>query len=192
MVTVTVSNRGRQATTIKRAALVGAAGEWSMGEGPHAAPVRPEIDLLDGGIALVEPGNVARFGFELRQWPRMFPADTPMRPYVIDTHNRRTWGPAAPILRMLLNSGVPPPPGTDPRYLEPPADYEPIAPDPVEPMWKLWKPKWQRRPSKPPRSSRMVPRTPQEDEEREARRRGLGIGGDDAFTRDDSEGQHGT
>jgi hypothetical protein len=113
----------------------------------------------------------------------MFLADTPMRPYVIDSHNRRTWGPAGAILRMMLNSGVPAPAGTDPRYLEPPPDYEPLTPDPVEPMWKLWKPKWQRRPNKPPRDSRMVPRTPQEDQEREARRRELGIRRDDPLTR---------
>jgi hypothetical protein len=61
-VIVTVSNRGRQATTIKKAALVAAAGDWRIGEGRYAAPVRPEIDLLHGAIALVEPGNIARFG----------------------------------------------------------------------------------------------------------------------------------
>jgi hypothetical protein len=137
----------------------------------------------------VEPGGIARFGVELLAWPDMFFADTPMRPYVIDSHNRRTWGPAAAILRMILNMGVAPPPGTDPRYLEPPRDYEPLTADPVEPMWKLWKPKWQRRPNKPPRWSRQVPRTPQEEQEREARRKASGITRDDPATPGEPSGQ---
>jgi hypothetical protein len=107
---VTVSNLGRQPTTIKKAALLAAAGDWTIGKGSGATQVRPELDLLRGHVVLVEPGNITRLGVELHKWPNMFMADTPMRPYVIDSHNRRTWGPAAAVLRMILNTGVAPRP----------------------------------------------------------------------------------
>lgn len=144
------------------------------------ASVRPEIPLLhEHHVVLVPPGNVQRFGWTLESWPNMIFADTPLRPYVIDSYNRRTWGPAGALLRLFLNSGVPVPAGTDPRLVEPPADYQPLTPDPIEPKWKLWKPRWQRFPKPPPRESGQVPRTPHEEEERRQRRREAGIIGPD-------------
>jgi len=174
---VTVANLGRQPTTIKKAALMAAAGDYTLGGG---ASVRPEIPLLhEHHVVLIPPGNVQRFGWTLESWPNMIFADTPLRPYVIDSYNRRTWGPASPLLRLFLNSGVPVPAGTDPRLVEPPPDYQPLIPDPIEPKWKLWKPRWQRFPKPPPRQSRQVLRTPQEEEERRQRRREAGIIGPD-------------
>lgn len=139
---VLVANKGRQPTTVVSAALVVGGDMEIRGEGEetpfYTGPI--ELGVDEGEVpAVVMPGEVSRFCVSLSKWPGLVHADDPLRPYVVDIRNRRTWGPALPFLRVFLKWGWEPPGVSDPRLLEP-APGGPRPTSPVEPRWKLWKP----------------------------------------------------
>ena len=82
--------------------------------------------------------NIDQFGIH---------ADYPLRPYAEDGRGRRYWAPAVPIVRLVVGPN-PPLDGQpdDLRALFEPLDHL-LHPEQVEPRWKLWKPKDQRKPS---------------------------------------------
>ena len=152
MIGIDVTNRGRQPTTILKAAFR-AEGEAEIRH-PESGEVvgsgTIDITLSEEPTVVAAHGGVHRFRTPLSEWPGPFHADDPLRAYVIDSHrNEPTWGPAPPILRMLLNYGWHPA-GASPDVLEP-APNAPVRPKPVEPRWKLWRPKELRKPPLPDR-----------------------------------------
>ncbi|MGA9761263.1 MAG: hypothetical protein WBQ14_02445 [Gaiellaceae bacterium] len=150
LVGLDVANRGRQATTIVKAALQADGEATIMKDGIEFATGKVEQDLSGGALTVVAPGGVARFRWEVDHWPGIIGLDDPVRPYVIDAHGRTTWGEAFPLMRVITGTGWRPSPGTvDPRLLQPAKD--PVKPFPVESAWKLWKPKYLRRPQALPR-----------------------------------------
>jgi hypothetical protein len=151
LIGIDVTNRGRRPTTILKAALrADADAEIRDPDSGALAGTGPiELTLSQEPKVVAAHGGVLQFRSSLTKWPGPFFADEPFRAYVIDSYkNRPTWGSAAPILRMLLNSGWKPT-GASPESLE--AASHPIRPKPVEPRWKLWKPKYLRKPSLPDR-----------------------------------------
>lgn len=148
---IDVTNRGRRPTTILKAAyrpdteaeIVHPDSGAVVGSGPI------DLTLSHEPTVIAAHGGVHQFRTSLSRWPGPFHADEPLRAYVIDSYkNRPTWGPAPPIFRMLLVNGWRPS-GASPESLEPAPG--PIRPKPVEPRWKVWKPKDFRKPPFPPR-----------------------------------------
>lgn len=136
-----MANKGRQPTTVVRAALLVGGDVQIRGEDEetpfYSGPI--ELGVNEGEVpAVVMPGEVSRFCLSLSKWPGLVHADDPLRPYVVEIRNRRTWGPALPFLRIFLKWGWEPPGVSDPRLLEP-APGGPRPTSPVEPRWKLWK-----------------------------------------------------
>lgn len=138
MLTIRASNRGRQPTTLIEAA-------WLV-----KVEARVEVfptDLIEGPFSiqgpdrepvLLAPGEIHDFTIRLAGWPDpLVHADTPLRPYVIDSHGRHHYGEPAPFLRMMLVGGWQPQGAVDTRLVETPA--EPILAEPVAPRWKLWR-----------------------------------------------------
>ncbi len=122
-------------STIERDGDIIATGDFTIGLDDE----RPEV---------VMPGEVIQVGVSLGRWPGPIHADTPLRLYAVALPNRRIWGPAAPILRALLNSGWKPHDATTDVLT--PLPGAPLRPRAVEPRWKLWKNKELRKPSLPP------------------------------------------
>jgi hypothetical protein len=146
---VDVRNQGRQPTTVTKVALRPDGQAEIQKDGVLIATGRFELGLEDENPAVVMPGQVEQFRVFLSGWPGPIHADEPLRSYVVDSHDRVSWGPAAPVLRVFLNEGWKPPDDTDPAVLSP-LPNAPLRPDPVEPRWKVWKPKEFRKPSLPP------------------------------------------
>lgn len=144
-----VANRGGESTTIVKAALQADAETELSKDGIVFAAGKIEHDLSGGALATVAPGGVARFRRSVAEWPGMIHLDTPVRPYVVDSHGRTTWGEALPMMRLLVHTGWRPQGTVDPRLLE--SSGNPVTPSPVEPRWKLWKPRSLRKPSPLPR-----------------------------------------
>lgn len=145
---IDAANNGRQPTTLIQAGfLVDMKLELSNETKKDLPSVagKVEIQLDQGAHRLVPPGGTTRYLLTLDKWPgEMIHADTPLRPFVVDSRRRRLWGGAAPALRLLLNKGWKPPDATPRHLLEPmPGPIEVAA---VEPRWKLWKSKGLRKP----------------------------------------------
>jgi hypothetical protein len=148
---IDVTNRGRQPTTILKAAFRPdtEAEIRHPGSGVVVATGSIDLTLSEEPTVVAAHGGVHQFRVSLKGWPGPFHADEPLRAYVIDSHrNKATWGPAQPILRMLLRNGWKPGDAA-PENLDPAPG--PIRPKPVESRWKLWKPKELRRPPLPPK-----------------------------------------
>jgi hypothetical protein len=143
-----VKNRGRQPTTIMDVELVSEGRVEIQKGGVTIATGLFTLGLADEEPRVVKPGEVARFPVSLSRWPGPVHADEPLRLHVVDSHERETWGPAIPVLRVFLNAGWQPP-GADEDVTAPLPDA-PIRPSAVEPRWKLWKSRELRRPSRPP------------------------------------------
>jgi hypothetical protein len=151
LIGIDVTNHGRQPTTILKVAFrPDAGGEIRDPEsGALMATGIVELTLSQEPTVVPAHGGVRQFRWSLTEWPGPFHADEPFRAYVIDSYrNRPTWGPAAPVLRMLLNNGWKPS-GASADMLKPAP--QPIRPQPVEPRWKLWKHKDFRKPPLPER-----------------------------------------
>jgi hypothetical protein len=153
LIGINVTNRGRRPTTVLKAAFKSES-EAEIRHPDTGVVVgrgEPELTLSTTPTVLAAHGGVHQFRMTLEEWPGPFFADEPLRAYVVDSHkNRPTWGPAPPLLRMLLNNGWQPS-GAAPESLEPAP--HPIRPQPVEPRWKLWKEKELRKPPLPPRQA---------------------------------------
>lgn len=120
------------------------------------------IGLDDDRPEVVMPGQVIQVGVSLTRWPGPVHADEPLRLYAVALPNRRIWGPAAPILRALLNGGWNPV-DAPPEALTP-LPGAPFRPKAVEPRWKLWTHKELRKPSLPPPHVWPLPDPPSESE----------------------------
>ena len=64
--------------------------------------------------------------------------DQPLRLYAVDMRNRRVWGAAFPVHRLMVAANPNPRqfPQMEPRLFEPLAT--PLLPQKAEPRWKLW------------------------------------------------------
>lgn len=145
---IDVRNRGRQPTTIMTAALRPEGTAEIEQDGVKLGEGHLNFALSETPTVVAAHGGVAQFRVLLSRWPGPVHADVPIRAYVVDSHDRLTWGPAAPILRVFLNGGWKPP-DAQPEALVPLPDA-PLRPEPVEPSWKLWKDRELRKPSLPP------------------------------------------
>jgi hypothetical protein len=96
------------------------------------------MDTTDHPI--LQAGERKSFEYRLTEWPLDMPADTLLRPYVIDALGRKSSTAPISILRDLLDLGWSPPTGTPEELL---IRATLLAP-PVEPRWKLWRPKHER------------------------------------------------
>lgn len=153
LIGIDVTNRGRRPTTILKAAFKsdGEAEVRDPDSGALLGTGAVELTLSAEPTVVPAHGGVQQFRTPLTEWPGPFHADEPLRAYVIDSYkNGPTWGPAPPILRMLLNAGWKP--SSAPAGSLDPAP-RPMRAKPVEPRWKLWKEKELRKPPivKPPR-----------------------------------------
>jgi urease beta subunit len=137
----TVENQGRQPITI---------GE--VGAEFHVDRVSViETEVPRGGLPAIprssririEPGghHQARVPVDVNIL-RVWHADVPMRPYVVHA-DRRTYGTTFAPYRELLIQGWKPETPPPPEALEP--RDPPLRTKPVEPRWKLWKPRSLRR-----------------------------------------------
>ena len=146
LIGVDVTNRGRQPTTILKAAFKSDA-EAEIRHPDTGAVMGTgdlELTLSQDPTVIAAHNGVHQFRTSMTQWPGPFHADEPLRAYVIDSHkNRPTWGPAKPVLRMLLMAGWEPS-DASPESLQPAP--RPMRAKPVEPRWKLWKHKELRKP----------------------------------------------
>ena len=138
---VEVANSGRQPTTIVQAGLVVAV-EYEFELPGGTQTVQPKFVLSGRESSLVPPGEVVSFRHELLNWLKNVHADFPLRAFAIDSKKRAWWGGAAPMLRRLLQTGWEPPEDAPEELLEPAGLVEAV---PVEPIWKVWKPKGQRK-----------------------------------------------
>jgi hypothetical protein len=146
---IDVRNQGRQPTTVMKAALRPDGETEIEKDGVLIATGKFALGLEDETPTVVMPGHVGQFYASLSKWPGPIYADEPLRSYVVDSNDHLIWGPAAPVLRVLLNDGWKPPADTDPDLLLA-LPGAPLRPEPVEPRWKVWKPKELRKPSLPP------------------------------------------
>ena len=141
---IRVSNGGRQPITVVEAGfLVKVSTRFVASGGSGTGEYSMHWD--GGSTVLLPPGETHSFDHEVTDWPDVsVRADDPLRPYVLDSNRKRTWGKPGCYLRGLLLGGWNPQ-GVDPALLERPE--EPLLADPVVPRWKLWRPKDQRRPT---------------------------------------------
>lgn len=147
-IVATVHNTGRQPTTVMEVGLVTEGQAEIVKEGMTIATGNFTLGLDDDRPEVVLPGQVIQLGVSLSRWPGPVHADEPLRLYAIALPNRRVWGPSAPILRALLNSGWKPSDAA-PEVMRP-LPNAPVRPKAVEPWWKLWADKELRKPSLPP------------------------------------------
>ena len=136
VISVTVTNRGRRPTTLVKVAL---RQEFTVDIDSDGRPLPGEHleSVVSDAPVLVDAGRLAAFTLPLDRWPENTFADEPLRAYVIDAQGRRAWGPAAPVLRLLLNGGWKPR-GLDPRMLD--SGLGEIKTPRVYPRWQVWKP----------------------------------------------------
>jgi hypothetical protein len=163
LIGINVTNRGRRPTTILKAAFRShsEAEIRDPDTGVLIASGTVDITLSEEPTVVAAHNGVHHFRTSLSEWPGPFYADEPLRAYVIDSYkNQPTWGPAQPILRMLMNTGWRPR-GASPESLAPAPG--PVRPRAVEPRWKVWKPKFLRKPSA--QEPAWVPRLEEEDDQ---------------------------
>jgi hypothetical protein len=143
---LSASNRGRQPTTITEAGfLVKNAAHFEVNGRKIISTAPLSIRWDDGNPILLRPGEMHRFAQTLIRWPEdIIHADAQLRPFVVDSHGRRSWGEPAPFLRMLLRRGWKPKGVVDTRLVEP--FSEPLVAEPVSARWMVWRPKHERSP----------------------------------------------
>jgi hypothetical protein len=135
---VKVANRGRRATTVVQVGLEVSGGVWqanitASGQ-QRIVPVIPVSD--EGDVRLLQPGEVT--SYEMTPHAVLFPIDSPLRPYAIDSHGHISWSRAQPFLRWFFDAGWRPVnAGTE--LSEPSA--RPLYVAPVAPVWHVWKPR---------------------------------------------------
>lgn len=141
---IEVHNHGTRPTTVR---------EVGFSAGPTSFEV-PQKGLSGSGnmtfavskdFVFLEPGQTVRLQGTPRSVDYGYHADHPLRPYAIDGRNRYVWGKAGAVIRWLIGPEPPISPEDPPGFTEllrP--SREPILPKPVEPWWKLWKPREQR------------------------------------------------
>lgn len=102
-----VTNRGRRPTTVTEAGFEVLAHHTIMGADGNASGVRRWIKL-EGPLKVLDPGEMVKFehDFGLDGFPSLVHADFPLRVYARDLNRRFVWGPAAPIIRHVVNSGL--------------------------------------------------------------------------------------
>jgi hypothetical protein len=135
---VDVSNRGKRATTVVEVGLEVSGGHWQANINEAGARrIIPVIRLSDDGIVrLLQPGDVA--GYERAVKVAMYPIDSPLRPYAVDSHGHLTWGRAQPILRWFIDAGWEPA-NSGTELTEP--SHRPLYVAPVAAVWQVWKPR---------------------------------------------------
>lgn len=143
---IEVSNRGRQPTTITEAGLlVKSEVTYEVEERKIINTAPFSIRWDDGSPVLLKPGEVHQYSRNLAGWPEpMLHAESPLRPYVSDSHGRQCWGEPGPFLRMMMNMGWQPRGVVDSRLVEP--LEEPMLAEPVTSKWKVWRPRHEREP----------------------------------------------
>lgn len=142
-----VANRGRQATTLMDVAFEVDRELTIAHEGVELASGKQKIDLSPNQVRTVLPGEVMRYRLVLKGWPAdMAFVDDALRPYVVDSHGRRTWGHAERLLARLVDSGHWRPQNVRPELLQ--RATGPVVASAVEPRWKIWLPTELRRPTK--------------------------------------------
>jgi hypothetical protein len=144
LLSIIVSNRGRQPITIVEAGfLVDADVTMTLERTGREVTGQNKLRIDGGQIQPVTPGGVARFQMLFKTLPPMVHVDFPLRAYVIDSNRRTTYGGASPLFRRFVGSWRLPE-DADPKLLEP--SPEPIMPRPVYRRWQIWKPKGTRPP----------------------------------------------
>jgi len=144
LLSITVSNRGRQPVTIVQAGFLVDADVTLTGKSGVETPGQLKLRIDGGEIQPVTPGGVARYEQLFDRLPQTVHADFPLRAYVIDSNTCTTYGGASRLFRRAIHHGWRPPADTDPQLLA--KAPEPIKPRPVYRRWQVWKPKGTRPP----------------------------------------------
>jgi hypothetical protein len=138
VVWLTVLNHGRQPTTIREAGFYGSNMPMeieSQDRGKLKGTAVYNFKLVREPIFL-DPGVLHQASSRVPDAPEFgYHVDFPLRAYVIDAMGNRTWGEAAPIVRIAVGHG-PCPPNFPPHLWNEPT--EPLRPARVEASWKLW------------------------------------------------------
>lgn len=136
-----VVNVGRRPTTVTEAGFeVLAHGTATLADGRTFAFRR--WLKLDGPPKVLAPGELARFEYDFVRdgFPTLVHADFPLRVYARDLRGRFVWGPAAPMIRLIVSeTGLRFPRPPDPLMVEP-LPGAPLKPRPVYARWKIWHP----------------------------------------------------
>jgi hypothetical protein len=142
-----VSNRGRRPTTLVEAGLLIDMDVRVEFEATKFITTGPfSIRLDDGHPVLLQPGEVHEYTQNLTGWPDpMIHADSPLRPYVMDSFGHQVWAEPTNVFRKLMERGWQPKGAVDARLVEPPP--EPLLAKPVTPRWKFWRPEHERKPT---------------------------------------------
>jgi len=138
VVRVDVANKGKRATTLIEVGLEVSGGVWTakLG-GPTDTRIIPVVRLSDAEqLRLLQPGEVATY--EHAPTAILYPMDSPMRPYAIDSHGRVEWGRAQAFYRSLHEGGWRPV-NDNTTFTEP--SERPLYVAPVVPVWLVWKPR---------------------------------------------------
>jgi hypothetical protein len=133
---VGVTNRGKRATTLIDVGLEVSGGLWQANINETGERrIIPVIRLSDeGSVRLLQPGDITYY--ERTQTVALYPIDSPLRPYAVDSHGRMTWGRAHPFLRWFFDAGWQP--ANSGTEVTEPSD-RPLYVAPVAPVWQVWK-----------------------------------------------------
>jgi hypothetical protein len=145
---IDVLNDSPRGTTVREVGLYAHPVRIEVGrEGEAPRPGLAEIDYpFTGRPFFMDANETRRFAGMPNIFGEGVHADQPLRVYAIDQRNRRVWGSAAPYMRFAFGDDPPIRPDDDPsvrQCLEP--DGRLREPWPIEPRWKLWKPRELRR-----------------------------------------------
>lgn len=135
---VEVVNRGRRPTTVTEAGFEPQGFHSITAPNGTEVPVRRWIKL-DGPPTVLAPGEMATYAKDLGRegFPSLVPVDFPLRAYAKDLNGKLVWGAAAPLLRMVVQSGWKSPIPPDGVLVEP-LPGAPLKPTPVYARWKVW------------------------------------------------------
>ena len=88
-------------------------------------------------------GEMKQFKLSLDRWPDItIHPDFPLRAYAVGSHGKTCWGHSRPFLREMINAKWQLPADT-PHELTIPFPKN-LAPMPIYPKWKFWKPEYLR------------------------------------------------
>lgn len=135
-----VVNAGRRPTTVTEAGFEVLADGTATLEDGQTFGFRRWLKL-DGPPKVLAPGEMVKFEYDFVRdgFPNLVHADFPLRVYARDLRGRYVWGPAAPMIRMIVrDKGLRFPHPPDPLMVDPPLPGAPLKPRPVYARWKVW------------------------------------------------------
>jgi hypothetical protein len=145
---IDVHNDAPRATTVREVGLYAKPIPFQRGSGERALNGTGDATFrATDHPVFFEAGEAKRFLISPDIDLFRLHADFPLRAYAVDARGRRTWGGAAPMIRLMVGDD-PPLQDEDPEDFK--VLFRPLADHPlpwqVEPSWKIWKRKELRKP----------------------------------------------